>query len=157
MPDMLVKLYTLQRIDPIIDRLKDAGVDIRRVLPPEKHIVVKWVHQEFNAAWASECEIAFSHHPVTCFAAIENDKVIGFACYNVTYKGFFGPEGVSKDAQGRGIGKALLLACLKSMADEGYAYAIIGGAGVPEFYAKTVNAIVIEGSTPGIYRRMLTE
>jgi hypothetical protein len=37
-------------------------------------------------------------------------------------------------------------------ASAGYAYAIIGGAGPTAFYAKTVGAVAIEGSTPGIYR-----
>ncbi len=38
---------------------------------------------------------------------------------------------------------------------EGYAYAIIGGAGPTEFYTKAVGAVAIEGSTPGIYRGVL--
>jgi hypothetical protein len=37
----------------------------------------------------------------------------------------------------------------------GYAYAIIGGAGPVDFYQKTVGAIEIEGSVPGIYRDRL--
>jgi hypothetical protein len=41
------------------------------------------------------------------------------------------------------------------MAGQGYAYAIIGGVGPVEFYAKTVGAIVIAGSQPGIYGGML--
>jgi hypothetical protein len=47
------------------------------------------------------------------------------------------------------------LACLQAMRAEGYAYAIIGGVGPAEFYAKTVGAVEIEGSTPGIYRGQL--
>ena len=38
---------------------------------------------------------------------------------------------------------------------QGYGYAIIGGVGPAEFYAKTVGAIPIEGSEPGIYRGLL--
>jgi GNAT superfamily N-acetyltransferase len=157
MPDMLVKLYNLNKADSLIEIQKASAVDIRRALPPEKHIVVNWVLREFHEHWASECEVAFSHHPVSCFVAIENEKIIGFACYNVTYKGFFGPEGVTKVARGRGIGKALLFASLHAMAEDGYAYAIIGRASPIEFYSKAVDALVIEGSTPGIYRGMLKE
>ena len=68
----------------------------------------------------------------------------------------FGPVGVRADYQGRGIGKALLLTCLHAMAVEGYAYAVIAGAGPTEFYAKVVGATVIEGSEPGIFRDPLT-
>jgi hypothetical protein len=35
-------------------------------------------------------------------------------------------------------------------------YAIIGGVGPAEFYAKAVGAVPIEGSTPGIYAGMLS-
>jgi hypothetical protein len=41
------------------------------------------------------------------------------------------------------------------MKSQGYGYAIIGGVGPAEFYAKTVGAIAIEGSEPGVYRGLL--
>ena len=41
------------------------------------------------------------------------------------------------------------------MAGQGFAYAIIGGVGPVEFYAKSVGAVVIDGSEPGIYGGML--
>jgi hypothetical protein len=37
------------------------------------------------------------------------------------------------------------------MRAEGYGYAIIGWASSVDFYKKTVGAVVIEGSDPGIY------
>lgn len=43
------------------------------------------------------------------------------------------------------------------MAAEGYAYAIIGGAGTAEFYAKAVGPVPIAGSTPGIYATLLRD
>jgi len=57
-----------------------------------------------------------------------------------------------EDEQGKGIGKALLLASLHALRNEGYAYAIIGGVGPESFYQKTVGAVLIDGSTPGIYK-----
>jgi hypothetical protein len=54
------------------------------------------------------------------------------------------------------VGRALLLSALHAQRARGYAYAIIGGVGPSEFYAKTVAAIAIPGSTPGIYGGMLT-
>ena len=157
MPDMLVKLYALPDVAPLVEGQRAYGVDIRRAIPPEKHLVVNWVRKTFSEGWANECEVSFSHHPVSCFIATQNEKIIGFACYDATCRGFFGPEGVSEDERGRGIGKALLLKCLHAMAELGYGYAIIGWAGPVEFYAKAVGAVVIEGSSPGIYRGMLRE
>jgi hypothetical protein len=37
----------------------------------------------------------------------------------------------------------------------GYAYGIIGSAGPVEFYQKTVAAIVIPDSSPGVYTNLL--
>jgi predicted N-acetyltransferase YhbS len=77
--------------------------------------------------------------------------MIGFAAYDATCRNFFGPTAVDEKWQGKGIGKALLLAALHAMKNDGYAYAIIGGAGPVDFYKKALGAIEIEGSTPGIY------
>jgi len=92
---------------------------------------------------------------VTCFVALRNDKLLGFACYDVTCPNFFGPEGVAAPERGHGIGRALLLCALHAQRARGYAYAIIGGVGPAEFYEKAVGAIPIPGSTPGIYAGML--
>jgi GNAT superfamily N-acetyltransferase len=157
MIDMLVKLYTLPPLEPVLAEQNKAGVDIRRALTAEKRIVIDWIAQTFGLGWGSECETAFGQQPVTCFIAVEQGRPVGFACHDTTCRNFFGPTGVVEDRRGRGIGKALLLACLHAMAAQGYAYAIIGGVGPTEFYAKTVGAIEIPGSTPGIYGGMLAQ
>ena len=157
MPDMLVKLYTLPPLEPVLQQQQAAGIDIRRALANEKHLVVDWVRRNFYPNWVSECEVAFTRQPVSCFIAVEQGQLIGFACHDATYRNFFGPTGVSEQVRGRGVGKALLLACLHAMAAQGYGYAIIGWVGPAEFYTKTVGAVEIEGSDPGIYRGMLRE
>jgi hypothetical protein len=45
----------------------------------------------------------------------------------------------------------LLHVTLQAMAEAGYAYAIIGGAGPVAFFETCVGAIPIPGSTPGVY------
>lgn len=155
LPDLLVKLYELPALGPEQARLTRAGIKLRSPLAFEKRAVVDWVNREFGGEWASECEVAFTKQPVGCIIAVQNRKIIGFACYDVTCKGFFGPMGVTADARGQGVGRALLLAGLHGLAAMGYAYAIIGGAGPVAFYQKTVGAIEIEGSEPGIYRDRL--
>ena len=155
MADMLVKLYDLPEVEPLVKGLRDQGVVIRTAMPYEKHHVVEWVRGLFGENWASECDVAFSNHPVSCSIATEAGEIIGFACYDSTCKDFFGPTGVAEMKRGLGIGKALFLSCLHSMAANGYAYAIIGGSS--DFYAKTAGATTIEGSSPGIYRDRLKE
>jgi GNAT superfamily N-acetyltransferase len=153
--DMLVKLYALPDSRPAYDRLHQAGIVMRRALAPEKHKVIAFVRQTFSEAWASEAEVAFSRQPVSCFIAVQQKKVIGFACHDATCPNFFGPTGVDPKAQKNGIGKALLFACLEDMKHQGFGYAIIGGVGPAEFYAKAVGAVAIEGSEPGVYRGLL--
>ena len=155
MPDMLVKLYELPDLAPALQRQAAAGITIRRAIPPEMHIVTDWVRQHFSNAWASETTIAFSRQPLSVFLAVEDDQLIGFACYDATHKNFFGPTGVAEEKRGHGTGAALLLACLHAMLAAGYGYAIIGAAGPTDFYTKIVNATVIPDSWPGVYRGLL--
>ncbi|MEN3042936.1 MAG: GNAT family N-acetyltransferase [Fervidobacterium sp.] len=158
MSDMLVKLYELPELKPYIDELSKQGIIIKRPIGPEKHFVVEWVGKIFGKHWASEVDMAFSNKPVSLFLAIDTlneNQIIGFACYDATVRGFFGPTGVDESYRGKGIGTALLLACLHDMYNVGYAYAIIGDAGPTEYYKKTVNAIEIESSKPGIYKFMI--
>jgi GNAT superfamily N-acetyltransferase len=153
--DMLVKLYKLPDSQAAYQRLQQAGITLRRALAPEKHIVTAWVRKNFSEAWASEVEVAFGRQPVSCFIAIQQAKVVGFACHDATCPNFFGPTGVEPNARKTGIGAALLFACLEAMKQQGFGYAIIGGVGPADFYSKTVGAVAIEGSEPGIYRGLL--
>jgi hypothetical protein len=154
MPDMLVKLYDLPPA-PSTEALQAEGIDIRRAMAPAKHATVEWVRSKFKDGWASECDVAFSRQPISCFIAVKDNKIIGFACHEATCKGFFGPTGVDEAWRERGIGTHLLFACLQDMRNAGYAYAVIGSAGPADFYRKVVGAAPIEGSSPGIYKDML--
>lgn len=155
MPDLLVKLYELPPSPALLEKLRGEGVEIRRAIGPEKHAVVDWAEKKFSRSWASECDIALSAQPVTCFIAIKEKKLIGFACYDSTLKGFFGPIGVDESVHKKGLGTALLVRTLEAMRDAGYGYAAIGWAGPVEFFRKTVGATVIEGSEPGVYRNLV--
>ncbi len=155
MHDMLVRLYALPSLDEAVAACAARGVTIRRALAPERHAVLDWVRAQF-ASSAAEVEIAFAQAPVTCFIAVRHAAMLGFACYDVTCRNYFGPEGVDTGQRGHGIGRALLLAALHTQRAQGYGYSIIGGVGPAEFYAKTVGAIAIPDSTPGIYSNLLT-
>ena len=154
MPDMLVKLYELPAIrpNPLLD-----GIDLRRALAPEKHMVLRWIGATFGEHWVSETDAAFARQPVSCFVAVEKNTPVGFACYDATMRGFFGPMGTDESVRGRGVGKVLLLMALHDMWAQGYGYAIIGGVGPAEFYTKASGAVIIPESSPGIYRGMLYE
>jgi len=152
MADMLVKLYDLKNDWSFVAEQEANDIIIRKPVGGEGRRVVNWVLEAFGESWASQANIAVSQLPMSCFVAIHDHSPVGFACYDATALGFFGPMGLGEAYRGKGAGKALLLACLLDMKLKGYGYAIIGGAGPSEFYRKTVGATEIPDSFPGIYR-----
>lgn len=155
MSDLLVKLYDLPPSRPAVERLLAGGIEIKRAIGPEKYVVTGWVEKKFSRGWASECDMAFSAQPACCFLAVKDKEIVGFACYDATCKGFFGPIGVDEGARTGGVGKALLLRTLEAMREAGYGYAVIGWAGPVDFFKKQTGAVVIEDSEPGVYRNMV--
>lgn len=155
MSDMLVNLYQLPDSAPFYKRAEEAGVRIVRALSPNQHQVMEFITEQFGQGWASETCGAFANNPITCFIAVKDHKVVGFADYNATAKGYFGPTGVLESERNQGIGAALLLKCLEAMKEEGYGYGIIGSAGPIHFYEQCCGARVIEHDTPNVYSRMI--
>ncbi len=154
--DMLVKLYSLSNHIDGIEKLKEEGIEIKRPLALDKNRVISYVREHFYENWANECDVAFSRIPISCFIAVKDEEIVGFSAYDVTYRGFFGPTGVSKEYRGKGLGKVLLLKSLLAMKEIGYGYAIIGWVDTAKnFYEKVVGAIPIEDSFPGIYKDMI--
>ena len=155
MTDLLVKLYELNDDWTYLTEQSNQGITIRKPIGPEKHFLVDWVREKFEAGWASEMDMAFSNRPISCFVATQKRTPIGFACYDATALGFLGPMGVDESYRGKGTGRGLLLACLLDMKLKGYGYAVIGDVGPASFYQKTVGTIEIPDSTPGIYKTCL--
>jgi hypothetical protein len=151
MHDMLVKLYDL---DTYLaqESLSIEGITIRKPIGPEKQILVEWITKKFYAAWGSEFDMALANRPITCFVAVKGKEPVGFACYDATTRGFFGPMGVLGPHRGKGLGRSLALTTLVDMRACGYAYAIIGGVGPADFYKKVAGAADIPDSTDSIWR-----
>lgn len=157
MIDMLARLYDLPETLETYRVVEEEGVILRRPQGYERHILAHWVGEHFSPKWVSEAKVAFSRQPVSAFMATREKEILGFACYDTTGKGYFGPTGVAEGERGSGLGKALLYKALEAMREEGYAYAIIGGVGPREFYEKACGAIEIPGSDPGIFADLLPD
>ena len=149
MADLLVNLLKLPTFE--------QDVRVRRAQPFELTPIRRFVETNFSRSWADEISVGFARQPITVFVATIERELVGFAGYECTRRGFFGPTGVIPAVQGKGIGKALLLASLSALREMGYVYAIIGAAGPVHFYQKTVGAIVIPDSEPGIYTDLLKD
>jgi predicted N-acetyltransferase YhbS len=152
--DLLANLYS-RHMAALARRAETVEATIRVALPPELHIVQGWVRQHFSEYWVSEVTAAMSHQPPGCLIAVVGGELVGFACYDATARGFFGPTGVAEGARGKGIGLALLFHTLQAMKAQGYAYAIIGAVGPREFYASAVGAVPIAGDGEDIYQGLL--
>jgi len=151
MPDMLVRLYDLPDARAYFDRATSAGFAVRRAEPWDRERLRRFATEQFGELWAVEADRAFNHSPISGYVATRGPEISGFAVYECTRRGFFGPTGVRADLRGRGLGAALLFRCLESMREMGYAYAVIGGVGPAQFYEKVCGASVIPGSEVGIY------
>jgi predicted N-acetyltransferase YhbS len=145
--DMLIKLYPPPPAPPG----EVAGAVIRKPIGPEHDAIVQWVAERFGPGWASEARVALTNRPVTLFIAARDARLVGFACFDATARGLFGPIGVDDSARAQGLGAALLRACLHDMRSCGYGYAIAGGVGAPGFFERVAGAVEIAGSSPGLY------
>ena len=157
MADMLIKLYELEFTGSFEANQKALGIELRKPIGPEKRAIIAWVVDRFGNAWASEVDVALSNQPGTCFIAAKGTKIIGFACYDATALGFFGPVGVAKSHRKKGTGRALLTACLLDMKNKGYGYAVVGGVQDTRFYKNTVGALEIPDSDPGLYNTQVKQ
>ena len=146
MPDLLVNLLKIPALEET-----SAEFLVRRAQPFELTPVRAFVEKNFSRSWADEISVGFARQPISVFIATIQRELVGFAAYECTRRGFFGPTGVIPAGQGKGIGKALLLASLWALREMGYVYAIVGAAGPVRFYQKAVGAIIIPDSEPGIY------
>jgi GNAT superfamily N-acetyltransferase len=151
MPDMLVRLYDFPDASPYVERASAGGFAVRRAEPWDRDRMRTFAMNCFGELWAVEADRAFNHTPITAYVVTRPPEIVGFAAYECTRRGFFGPAGVREDLRGQGLGAALLLRCLESMREMGYAYAVIGGVGPAEFYEKVCGAFAIPGSEVGIY------
>ena len=149
MPDMLVNLLKLPKGD-VETALAQEGIIIRRAMAPDKFRIIPFVQKLSTLSAAGECDVCFSHTPISAFIATEGSKIICYARYNATAPDFFGPTAVDTAYRGKGVGKALLIRTLRALRDQGYAYAIIGGVGrFPDLPGMARPLGVGDGGDPG--------
>jgi len=103
--------------------------------------VLDFIKREFGPIWHFEASRTHALH------YLEHDnEIAGFAAHSANNKGlgFFGPTGVARHLRGRGYGRALLLASLADMRNDGYEQAVIPWTDAVDFYAKACGATIHE-------------
>lgn len=86
--DLLVKLYNLEDTIDGLKKLEEDNIRIVRALALDKSRIIDFIKDEFEINWANEFERSLFNNPTSCFIAIKDKEVVGFACYDATGKGF---------------------------------------------------------------------
>ena len=157
MADMLVKLYPLPTAPGLEEALREKGITIVKALAPDMSKIIAFTEENGHPGWADEIRVCFMNQPPSCWIAVKDKQVIGFGCYESTARGFFGPTLVADSARRQGIGKILLLKCMESLRDMGYAYAFIGwpAKNAIHFYEEATGGMMIPDEGHGVYSRMI--
>ena len=122
-----------------------SDVSISRVADDvELRAVATFAEREFGGDWGGEVRRAGWRAPPGVFIARIRGDVVAFAAHSGLNRewGFFGPMGTLASCRGLGIGRALLVRCLRDLRDDGHAVAVIPWVGPVDFYARAVGARV---------------
>lgn len=138
--DMIVSLK-----DYSFPTIPTSNIIFRKAEQGDAASLKTFVEKEFKMGWLDSIENGFLQGDIPIFIALEEQEIVGFACFDVVRgkKGLFGPMGTSFSNRIQGIGYTLLHFCLSEMKENGYEYAVIGEAGPLEFYEKACSAFVI--------------
>lgn len=142
----------------------------RTTLPPNSVVMAKvprsrraWLEERLSANWKRdwvlEADLALSRHVAVpgasgVYVALEDDHCLGFCVWGVSRPINIGPAGTTPSASGKGLGSALLRACMKEQAALGMTTAVIQWAGPIGWFCREFEATT--DSTYLTYSRDLT-
>ncbi len=108
---------TAERAAELAARCGAIGYEIRRARSDETALCDA-VAGEFGGAWPFELSRALGHEPAGVHVAIHAGAYCGFAAHDGNNRGlgWFGPTGTWPAHRGKGLGEALLIACLVDVA-----------------------------------------
>ena len=117
-------------------RAAAAGYELRRARPGERALVDA-VAAELGGAWPFELLRALGHEPAGVHVALRDGAYAAFAAHDGNNRGlgWFGPTATWPAHRGRGLGEALLLACLVDVA-AAHARCEVAWIGPRPFYEK---------------------
>jgi GNAT superfamily N-acetyltransferase len=120
-------------------RCAEEGYEILRMPARRLDAVAAVVETAFSKGWAFELRRAHTNSDGV-HIAIESatGAFAGFAAHdgNNAGRGWFGPTGTLPEHRSRGLGKALLMACLIDVHRAGHAHCEVAWIGPREFYDK---------------------
>lgn len=108
---------SIARADSLAAAVRERGYEIRRARAGET-VLLDAVATTFGGAWPFELARALGHTPSGVHVALHDGTYCAFAAHDGNNRGlgWFGPTGTWPDHRGKGLGEALLLACLVDVA-----------------------------------------
>ena len=153
--DMLVKLYDLPDSRPLRERLTQDGVSLRARAGAREAQGDRLGARSFLRVLGKRSRGGLRPRAGVLLHRGQGRHDHGLCLPRRDLPQLLRTDRRRPNARKGGVGTALLLACLEDMKHAGYGYAIIGGVGPADYYARAVGAVAIEGSDVGVYRGLL--
>lgn len=134
-------LVTAERARAAAERCRAAGYVVRRANPDEGDLLFAVAH-DFGGAWPWEIGMAMAGDPPAVHVALDPNSITApyaaFAAHDGNNRGlgWFGPAGTWTAHRGKGLGEALLLACLVDVAEH-HPTCEVAWIGPREFYQRS--------------------
>ncbi len=131
---------TKARAEALAEAVREQGYDVRRARVDETALVDA-VAKEFGGAWPFELAAALQD-PVGVHVALHEGAYCAFAAHDGNNRGlgWFGPTGTWPAHRGKGLGEALLLACLVDVAEH-HERCEVAWIGPRPFYEKAAGLV----------------
>ena len=126
------------RAGELAERCRDAGYTVRRAGMSDAPALVDVIGRELSLAWAFEVERALGAPSGVHIAETGDRQLAAFAAHDGNNRGlgWFGPAGTLAAHQKRGLGEALLIACLADLAAAGHTTCEVAWIGPRGFYER---------------------
>jgi len=122
----------------LVRRAETQGYQLRRAGEADRGLLAAAVTARFSGAWAFEIARALDGDPPAVHVALAAGEVAAFAAHDGNNRGlgWFGPAGTLEPHRGKGLGEALLIACLRDVAAAGRRECTVAWIGPRAFYQR---------------------
>jgi GNAT superfamily N-acetyltransferase len=127
-----------ERLHALVERAVSQGYQIRRATAADREPLAAAVQPGFGRAWAFEVDRALDNDPPAVQLALAGGAIAAFAAHDGNNRGlgWFGPAGTFEAHRGKGLGEALLIACLLDLVEQGRRECTVAWIGPREFYRR---------------------
>jgi GNAT superfamily N-acetyltransferase len=129
------------RADELAANVRAKGYEIRRARPDETALLAA-VAAGFGGAWPFELAAALAYTPAGVHVVLKDGAYCAFAAHDGNNRGlgWFGPTGTWPEHRGKGLGEAVLMACLVDVASE-HSRCEVAWIGPRPFYDKVAGIV----------------